>query len=81
MTCPAGQGCTTDGKCVAACDAAKADKSSVGCYYWSVNPDTTYAAGACYAVFVANTWDQPVTLGVERTRCHVSSFMTISTST
>jgi hypothetical protein len=64
-TCPVGQGCTTGGQCVAACDAAKADKSSVGCDYWSVNPDTTYAAGACYAVFVANTWDQPVTLGVE----------------
>jgi hypothetical protein len=64
-TCPAGQGCAPGGQCVAACQAATANKSSVGCDYWSVNPDTTFAAGACYAAFVANTWDEPVTLGVE----------------
>jgi hypothetical protein len=64
-TCPAGQGCSPNGQCVAPCEAASANKSSVGCDYWTVNPDTTFAAGACYAAFVANTWDEPVTLGVE----------------
>jgi len=64
-TCPSGQGCAPGGQCVEACEAAKANKSSVGCDYYAVNPDTTFAAGACYAAFVANTWDTAVTLGVE----------------
>jgi len=64
-TCPSGQGCAPGGQCVEACDAAKANKSSVGCDYYAVNPDTTFAAGACYAAFVANTWDSPVTLSVD----------------
>jgi hypothetical protein len=65
LTCPSGQGCAPGGTCVEACDAAKANKSSVGCDYYAVNPDTTFAAGACYAAFVANTWNTPVTLSVE----------------
>lgn len=64
QTCPADQGCA-GGKCVPACQAAQASKSSIGCDYYSVNPDTTFAAGACFAAFVANTWTGPVTINVD----------------
>ena len=61
-TCPADQGCGGN-TCVAACDAAKANKSSVGCEYYSIDPDIITAGyGACFAAFVANTWNAPVTL-------------------
>ena len=63
-TCPSDQGCA-GGMCVPACQAAQADKSTVGCDYYSVNPDTTFAAGACFAAFVANTWTGPVTISVD----------------
>lgn len=64
-TCPEGQGCTLDG-CVAACDAAIANKSNVGCEYYAVDPDVILdGAGACFAAFIANTWTTPVALSVE----------------
>jgi hypothetical protein len=64
MTCPAGQGCSGNG-CVPACDSARDNKSSIGCDYYSVDPDVSLdGAGACFAAFVANPWDQPVTLKV-----------------
>ena len=63
-TCAADQGCGGD-TCVAPCDAAKANKSSVGCDYYAVNPDTGFAAGACFAAFIANTWTSPVTINVD----------------
>lgn len=77
-TCPADQGCAA-GECIAACDAAKANKSSVGCDYYTVNPDVTFSAGACFATFVANTWTSPATLTVERAGqvLDVSSFARI----
>lgn len=62
--CPDGQGCG-NGACVAACDAAEINKSTVGCEYFAVNPDVTWSQGACYGVFVANTWTTPVELTVE----------------
>ena len=58
--CPVDQGCAA-GACVPACDAAKANKSSVGCDYYAV-PATDYTQ-TCFAVYVANTWGSPVTLG------------------
>jgi hypothetical protein len=66
MTCPPDKGC--DGsECVAACDSARANKSSIGCDFYSVDPDVIEVAqGSCFAAFVANTWSTPVTLGVER---------------
>jgi len=66
-TCPPDQGCGPNGTCVPACDSATANKSTIGCEYFSVDPDIIKeAAGACYAAYIANTWDAPVTIGVER---------------
>lgn len=64
QTCPADQGCA-EGGCVAACDSAKANKSSVGCDYYDANPDGFWDIGACFATFVANTWTTPAKLSVE----------------
>lgn len=64
-TCPDDQGCA-GGACIPACDAAKENKSSVGCDYFAANPDVIFSQGACYAAFVANTWTSPATLTVER---------------
>jgi hypothetical protein len=64
--CPPDQGCAAGG-CVAACDSAIANKSSLGCEYYAFFPyylenfngnDTP----DCYAAFVANTWTTPVTI-------------------
>ncbi len=64
-TCPTGQGCSGT-SCVDACASAVANKSSVGCEYYSVDPDVILGGnGACFAAFVANTWDTPVTLSVD----------------
>jgi len=66
-TCPPAQGCTPTGDCAPACEAAKANKSTIGCDYYSVDPDTTTGnSGGCFAGFVANTWNAPVTLTVDR---------------
>ena len=65
-SCPPDQGCGATG-CVSACDSAKENKSTIGCDYYSVDPDIIDVAyGACFAAFVANTWGSPVTINVER---------------
>jgi hypothetical protein len=65
-TCTADQTCK-DGKCLDACGLAQADKSTIGCDYYSVNPDVIpEGQGACFAAYIANTSQQPVTIGVER---------------
>jgi hypothetical protein len=65
-TCPADQGCANGG-CVPACASAQANKSHIGCDYYGVVPDVHPPyRGSCYAMFVANTWNAPITLGVER---------------
>jgi IgGFc binding protein len=64
--CPDNEGCAA-GQCVYACDAAQANKSTVGCDYYSVDPDIILEGqGACFAAYIANTWTMPVTLTVER---------------
>lgn len=64
--CPDDQGCAS-GDCVPACDSARANKSTIGCDYFAVAPDTiSVGRGACFAAFVANTWGSPVKLAVER---------------
>ncbi|CAN5431657.1 hypothetical protein BH09MYX1_BH09MYX1_20140 [soil metagenome] len=63
-TCPASQGCA-GGVCVPACDAAKANKSSVGCDYYAV-PATDFVSQTCFAAFVSNTWGSPVKVTVAR---------------
>jgi hypothetical protein len=66
-TCPDDQGCGAGGVCVPACDSAKVNKSTIGCDYYSVDPDIISAgAGGCFAAYIANTWNGPVTLTVER---------------
>jgi hypothetical protein len=43
------------------------NKSTIGCDYYSVDPDIIDAAkGACFAAFIANTWNAPVQIQVER---------------
>jgi hypothetical protein len=69
--CPANEGCSGT-TCVAACQAAQDNRTNIGCDYYAVTPDAIKGAagiggaeGACYAAFVANTWDTPVTLSVD----------------
>ena len=65
-TCPADQGCA-NGVCVDACASAAANQSSVGCDYYSVDPDIiSEGTGACFAAYVANTWGAPITISGER---------------
>jgi hypothetical protein len=75
-TCPANTGCNPNGQCVAPCDSAATNHSSVGCEYYAINPDafspnadapspSSNHAGGCFVVFVANTWTSAVTLGAE----------------
>ena len=78
-TCPPDQGCGPSG-CVAACDSAKVNKGSIGCDYYSVDPDIiSAAAGSCFAAYIANTWTQPVSITVDRggQSLDVSSFARI----
>ncbi len=49
------------------CGAAEAQQATFGCDYWALKPDMISAgAGACFAVFVANTWDAPVHIDLYR---------------
>lgn len=65
-TCPADQGCSM-GDCVPACDAAAAAHGSIGCAFLAMTPPT-YPPDLppCHAVFIANTWAQPVRLTITR---------------
>ncbi|HEX3770418.1 MAG TPA: IgGFc-binding protein [Polyangiaceae bacterium] len=73
-TCPAAMGCGAAGQCVAPCDSATANQSSIGCDYYAVNPDgvsdvpdnplpSGAHSGSCFAAFVVNTWTSAVTIG------------------
>ncbi len=70
QTCTGNTGCGQGG-CIAACDAAAQNKSSVGCDYYSIPSDGWNQAmgsdgtpGSCFAAFVTNNWssDMNVTL-------------------
>jgi hypothetical protein len=69
--CPPNQGCS-GGTCIDACQAASDSKGSIGCDFWA--PDTPFYrngqpstyGGACYAVFVANTWSRSAQITVTR---------------
>ncbi|MEM6788456.1 MAG: IgGFc-binding protein [Myxococcota bacterium] len=65
------QTCATDTACLNGscsddpCAAADAAQSSTGCDYWAVKPDLIPEGnGACFAAYIANTWDAPVRLSV-----------------
>lgn len=66
VACPPDQGCT-QGRCVPACDAAAASKGSLGCRYRVATPAfySGYEA-PCFAVFVANGWQNPARIAVSR---------------
>jgi len=64
--CPASQGCGANAMCVPACQAATANKSTIGCDYYSVDPGTDGEAnGSCFAAYIANTWGSPVGIQLE----------------
>ena len=61
-TCPPDQGCGASG-CVPACDSAAQNKSTVGCDYLTIAPDSIdEVAGGCFAAFLANTWTTDVSI-------------------
>ncbi len=60
QACSDAQGCSA-GTCLPACDAAIANKSSVGCEYYAHNPRMALGTG-CFALYVANTWTSPVSV-------------------
>jgi hypothetical protein len=72
MQCPPDQACL-NGACVASCVAESGSVGSIGCdflaadppFYDNGTPGSTYA-GACYAVFVSNTWTANAHLTVSR---------------
>ncbi len=66
-TCPPSEGCGTGSMCVPACESAAVNQSTVGCDYYSIVPagGINLSDGSCFAAFIANTWDGPVTLGVD----------------
>ena len=80
-TCPGDQGCSGN-TCVPACQAAADNKSSIGCDYYSVDPDIiSVGQGACFAAYIANTWGSPVSISVERggTQLPIDGFARVPT--
>jgi hypothetical protein len=62
-TCPADQGCGPGGECVAPCESAKVNGSTIGCDFYSVVPGPEYETrGSCFAALLANTWSSPITI-------------------
>jgi hypothetical protein len=67
--CPADQGCSGS-TCVPACASADANKSTFGCEFYAVDPDVISVLpglsgppqGACFALFIANTWTSAVNI-------------------
>src|SRR6185369_11267401 len=76
-----GQGCSPTKGCVPACEAAAENRTSIGCEYFAVAPPVLNMGNTCYAAFVANTWGEPITIGVERAGAtlHVDSFAVLPT--
>lgn len=61
--CPPDQGCAPGGVCTTPCEAAQANKSTIGCEFYSVMPGPqTETRGSCFAALVANTWTSPITI-------------------
>lgn len=62
--CTGTQGCdVATNTCINACTAAVDNKNSVGCEYYAtfMEADPT----ACFAAYVANTWDTPATIMID----------------
>lgn len=64
--CPDDQACNPDGSCGEPCAAADANKSTIGCeFYSATTPVLTGSRGGCFAAMIANTWTTPVSLSVD----------------
>ncbi len=64
--CPPDLGCAPGGACVEPCEAAAANKSTVGCDFFSVTPPVVVGSrGGCFAAMVANTWTTPISLELD----------------
>ncbi len=70
--CPPDQGCF-DGACIPACDAAANVQGTIGCDFWAPTPPFVFngtpnaaQSGPCFAVFLANTWDKPAQITIQR---------------
>ncbi len=70
QTCTGDTGCGATG-CIAACDAAAQNKSSVGCDYYSMPSDgwntvmgTDGTPGSCFAAFVTNNWSSDMSISL-----------------
>jgi hypothetical protein len=64
--CPPDQGCSPNGGCVPACQAATENASTFGCDFYSVTPACiSEARGGCFAVLVSNTWSAPIDITAE----------------
>lgn len=65
-TCPDGTACAPGGDCIAPCDAAAQNQSTIGCDFYSVTTPVVFGArGGCFAAMVANTWTTPIEIGLE----------------
>ena len=65
--CPTGQGCAPQGGCIDACQSAALAGSTVGCdFYVAAVPPQFQTTGSCYSAFVANTWNSPITITVQK---------------
>ncbi|MEM1031418.1 MAG: IgGFc-binding protein [Myxococcota bacterium] len=65
-SCTGNDGCDpSTGTCTNACDAAAANKRSVGCSYFATDMANTND-DACFAAFIANTWDTPARIELRR---------------
>lgn len=65
-TCTGSLGCDyATGTCIDACAAAENAQQSVGCEYYATQMEIPYN-DFCFAAFVANTWNTPAHLAVER---------------
>ena len=65
-TCPDDQACAPDGSCIAPCEAAKQNQSTLGCDFFAVTPSIVFGSrGGCFAAMVANTWTAPVSVSIE----------------
>ncbi len=63
--CTGAEGCNPATlQCANACQNAAETQQSVGCEYFAVDMDQNNPS-ACFAVYVANTWDTPVKFTVE----------------
>ena len=68
QACANADGCDlTTLKCVNACAAAVSNKQSVGCEYYATYMEQLHGElNSCFAVFVANTWNTPAHIEIER---------------